>query len=316
MTKARDDLEKRLTQLKREVPTRGFERHPSLLKNISDLPAELQSFDVTALTSSKDLQTIIAFPPQIHRGWHYVPKQALMFTPTDVIHLLASIWPEQEPQITVLNGRGLMYTQVTLVLLYGFLEIVAQGNGSPTQLGVEFNTVAWERLSRPLRQLLQATKANPIAPTEKTTYSPSVQQALEKLPLKFSNGVKIFGLLLGEELEEVIFQPGTLKHWLFFVRQPIFANTLLLLTSNYMVVIQKDAVVRQGWIISYLARDSIAGIQNQPRSLGNEITVQLKREMQIAEYKLLLKSEAAQTWRERWIQHGGLWQDIPNEAEK
>jgi hypothetical protein len=316
MTKARDDLEKRLTQLKREVPTRGFERHPSLLKNISDLPAELQSFDVTALTSSKDLQTIIAFPPQIHRGWHYVPKQALLFTPTDVIHLLASIWPEQEPQITVLNGRGLMYTQVTLVLLYGFLEIVAQGNGSPTQLGVEFNTVAWERLSRPLRQLLQATKANPIAPTEKTTYSPSVQQALEKLPLKFSNGVKIFGLLLGEELEEVIFQPGTLKRWLFFVRQPIFANTLLLLTSNYMVVIQEDAVVRQGWIISYLARDSIAGIQNQPRSLGNEITVQLKREMQIAEYKLLLKSEAAQTWRERWIQHGGLWQDIPNEAEK
>ena len=32
-----------LAQLKREVPTRGFERHPWTLKDVSDLPAELQS---------------------------------------------------------------------------------------------------------------------------------------------------------------------------------------------------------------------------------------------------------------------------------
>ena len=167
MTTARDDLDKRLAKLKKEVPTRGFERHPLVLKNISDLSTELRSPAVTTLARSEALQTIIAFPPQIHRGSHYIPKQALLFTPTDVIHLLASIWPNQEPQITYLKGSGLMYMKVTLVLLYGFLEIVAQGHGSPTRLSVEFNTVAWERLSPHLRQLLQATKVTPSVSIKK-----------------------------------------------------------------------------------------------------------------------------------------------------
>ena len=315
MTTARDDLDKRLAQLMREVPTRGFERHPSELKSISDLPAELQSPAVMTLVNSKALQTIITFPPQIHRGSHYVPKQALLFMPTDVIHLLASIWPEQEPQITNLMGCGLMYMKITLVLLYGSLEIVAQGHDSPTLLSVEFNTVAWERLSPPLRQLLQATKRTPGTLAGKNTYALALQEALEKLPLKFSNGVKIYGLLPGEELEELVFQPGTWKRWLILIRKPIFANTLLLLTSNFMVVIQEDQLVGQGWILSYLPRNSIVGIQNQPRSLWNELTVQLKREEQTAEYKLLLKSATVQAWRERWIRHGGLWRDIPDEVE-
>jgi len=37
------DLENRLTQLKQEVPTRGFERHPLVVKTIAELPPELQS---------------------------------------------------------------------------------------------------------------------------------------------------------------------------------------------------------------------------------------------------------------------------------
>ena len=315
MTIAKDELEKRLAQLKREVPTRGFERHPSLLKNVADLPTELQSPSVTTLANKELIQTIIAFPPQIHRGSHYVPKQALMFTPTDVIHLLASIWPDQEPQITYLKGSGLMYLKITLVLLYGFLEIVAQGHDSPTLLSVEFNTVAWERLSPPLRLLLQAAKATHSTPKEKITHTPALQQSFEKLPLKFSNGVKIYGQLPGEELEELVFQPGSWKRWLILIRRPISANTLLLLTSNFMVVIQEDPIVGQGWIISYLPRNSIAEIQNQPRGLWNELTVQLKREEQTAEYKLFLKSATVQAWHERWIRHSGLWQDIPDEVE-
>ena len=296
-----DDLEKRLTQLKREVPTRGFERYPSVLKNITELPPELQSPSVKNLATTESLQTIIAFPAQIHRGWHYVAKQALLFTPTAVIHVLASIWPDQEPQLLFIRGCDLMYVNVTLVLLYGLLEIVANGHGSLLRLSVEFNTVAWERLSVPLRQLLQSTKNTSVL-TEKISPPRSVQQALEKLPLKFLNGVKIFGLLGGEELEDIVFQYGTWKRWLLLIRKPFLANTLLLLTSNYVVVIQEDPKVGQGWVISYLPRDCIAGIQNQPLSLNNLLNFQLKREEQTSQYKLLLSREAALAWCERWVQ--------------
>jgi hypothetical protein len=305
-----DDLEKRLAQLKQQVPTRGLERHPLVLKNVSDLPTELQSSAVTKLATNEAVQTIIAFPPQIHRGRHYVPKQALLFTPTDVTHLLASIWPDQGPQVTHVNGSGLMYMKVTLLLLYGFLEIVAQGQTAPTQLGVEFNTVAWFRLSTPLRQLLQATQTIPGTPTDKTSHFPTAQQALEKLPLKFSNGTKIYGLLPGEELEDLVFQPGTWKRWLLLFRKPIIANTLLLLTSNYVVVIQEELKVAQGWIISYIPRNSIAGMQSQPCGPWNELSVQLKRGDQSVNYELRLKSEAVEDWRTRWVQRGGQWQDL------
>jgi hypothetical protein len=313
---ARDNIEKRLAQLKRAVPTRGFERYPSVLKSLSDLPTELQSPSLKYLAIDDTLQTIIAFPAQIHRGWHYVPQQALLFIPAGVIHILASIWPDEAPQILFIRGCDLLYVKITLVLLYGLLEIVADGHGSLLRISVEFNTVAWERLSLPLRQLLQITKntSNPL--TERNSFPPLLQQALEKLPLKFINGVKIFGVLFGEELEEIVFQQGTWKRWLFLIRRPTLANTLLLLTSNYFVVIQEDPTVGQGWIISYLPRDCIAGIQNQPQSLGNEVDIQLTREEQTLHFKLLLSREVTLALHELWVRHGSQWQDIKNETEK
>jgi hypothetical protein len=315
MTTTSADLEKRLTQLKQEVLTRGFDRHPSVLKIISDLPAELQSPAVKRVATGEVIQTIIFFPPQIHRGWYYVPKQALMFTHTDIIHLLASVWPNQEPQITNLRSHRLMYVKVTLILLYGFLEIVAQGQDSPTRLGVEFNAVFWDFLAPSMRNLLQTTKATLTTTMDKRVYSPAMQQALKKLPLKFSNGLRIHGILPGEELEDLIFQPGSWKRRLLLFRKPITADTLLLLTSTYMVIIQEELGVGQGWIVSYIWRNSITVIQNQTRNLWSELTFQLQREEQTAEYKLSLTSETAQIWRERWVQQGGLWQEIRNETD-
>jgi hypothetical protein len=313
LTGSEKDVEKRLAQLKREVPTRGLERYPWVVTNVSDLPTELQSRTVVSLAAREAIQTIIVFPPQIHRGWHYVPKQALLFTLLDVTHVQASIWPDQEPQVTHVRGSDLMYMKVTLLLLYGHLEVVAQGHASPTRLSMEFNTVAWYRLSLPLRRLLLATRATPGAPGSETTHAPAVQHAFERLPLKFSNGVKIYGLLPGEELKELVFQPGTWKRWLLLFRRPVSANTLLSLTSNYVTVIQEELDVELGWIISYIPRSSIEGMQSQPRGPWSELTVQLRRGDQLAGYKLLLEDEAAQAWRRRWMAHGGQWEDLPEE---
>ncbi|RPJ19016.1 MAG: hypothetical protein EHM33_30975, partial [Chloroflexi bacterium] len=161
-----NDQEKRLAELKKEVTKRGFDQHASVLKNISELPSELQSPAVTALAAREAVQMIVAFPPQIHRGWYYIPKQALLFTSGDMVHLLGSIWPDQEPQVTCLKGCGLMYMKVTLLLLYGFLEVVAQGQSLPARVGMEFNTVAWHHLSHSWRQVLHATKAAPRIPVD------------------------------------------------------------------------------------------------------------------------------------------------------
>lgn len=305
------DRKKRLAELKKEVTKRGFDRHASRLKDVSELPADLQSPVLTMLVGHEEIQTIILFPQQIQRGWHYVPKQALLFTPTGLIHLLASIWPDQEPQVTCLNGCGLMYLKATLLLLYGYLEIVAQGQDSPVQLGMEFNTVSWYFISAPLRQLLEASKTTFNVPAGQVAYAPHVRQAFQQLPFKFYNGVKLYGLLPGEELEELVFQEATWKRWLYFLRRPVTADTLLMLTTNYLVTIQEDLNVRQGWIVSYLPRNSICGIQSHPKDGWHELSIRLKRGDQETDYKLLLASETVEAWRRQWVQHGGQWHDFP-----
>jgi hypothetical protein len=315
MTTTTDELERRLAQLKRAVPARGMERHPLLLHDLSELPAELQSPGVRAMAASQQIKPIIAFPPQIHRGWHYVPKQALLFTPDRVIHLLASIWPDQEPTITQLAGSGLMYLKATLLLLYGHLEIVGQGADSTSRLAVEFNTVAWEGLAPPLRRLLHASQPASGAGLNRSARAAAAQQAASRLPLKFSNGVEIHGLLPGEIPEELLFQPGTWERRLLVFRRPVLANTLLLLSTNYMVVIQEELKVSQGWIITYIPRGGIRGVQCRPRSQWHDLVVQLERGSQTASYTLRLTDEAARAWRQKWVQQGGGWQDLPAEVK-
>jgi hypothetical protein len=312
------NLEKRLTQLKKEVPSRGIERHPSVLQNISDLPVELRSPALTALASTGTIHTIIAFPPQIQRGWHYVPKQALLFTPTGLACVKASIWPDHAPEVASVDAGGLLYVRASLLLLYGFLEIVAQDPVSPLRIGMEFNTVAWERIFRPLRQLL-ASRAGTAATASKITPSPPVQAALAGLPLKYSNGVKIFVSLPGEELEELVFQPGLWsgrKSWPFFFRKPITADTLLCLTTNFLIAIQEEPKVRRGWIVTYIPRSSCLEIHNRAHGAWSELAVRLEQSSQAAEVSLPLRSAAVETWRGVWLRHGGRWQDLLHETSE
>jgi hypothetical protein len=304
--------EKRIAELKKEVTQRGFNRHAFRLNSICELPADLQASTVAVLADREAIQNIIVFPQQIQRGWHYVPKQALLFTATGVIHLLASIWPEEEPQITCLNGCGLMYLKATLLLLYGYLEIVAQDQDVPIRLGMEFNTVSWSVISAPLRQFLGVSKTEFHIPVDQIAYSKNARQSFERLPFKFSNGVQLYGLLPGEELEELVFQEGIWKPRLYFLRQRITADTLLMLTSNYMVVIQEDLMVRQGWIITYIPRNGVCSIQSQDYGSWKELSIRLKRQDQTAECKLLLAGQAVDTWRLQWIAHGGRWQYFPD----
>jgi hypothetical protein len=311
MIRSTADREKRLAELKKEVTRSGSDRHAWRLSNFCELPSELQAPALAALTGCETIQDIILFPPQIQRGWHYVPKQVLLFTATGVIHLLASIWPEQEPQVTCLDGCGLMYLKATLLLLYGYLEIVAQGQESPIRLGMEFNTVSWGAISVPLRRFLNRSRTAFHLPADQVAFSTNARQAFEELPFKFFNGVQLYGLLPGEELEELVFQEGTWRRWLYFFRRPITANTLLMLTTNYTVVIQEDLHVQQGWIVTYLPRNGIMRIQSQLRGPWDELSVHLKRREQAANYKVLVARESAEIWRAQWAAHGGQWQDLP-----
>ena len=232
------------------------------------------------------------------------------------MHILASIWPDEEPQVTRLGKADLMYLKVTVILLYGFLEIIATGQDSPVQLGVEFNAVYWDLFAPSLRGLLRAPDDRSTPGKDDFTFSPTLKQEIEALPLKFSNGLRIHGMLPGENLEEIVFQPGTWKRRLLFFRKQVTADTLILLTTNFMVILQEEVGVKQGWIVSYLRRESIQGILEQPHELWSKLTIMLKRSDQTADHALLLPIYATRKWRVLWEKHGGWWQEILDTIKK
>jgi hypothetical protein len=312
MNKQVDERQKRLAQLKKEVTRRGFDRHASVLRAVSELPVEFQTPAVLRLAAREPLQRILIFPPQIQRGWEYVPKQALLFTQSGAPHLINSIWPDQEPRSTFFQVCDLMYMEISLILLYGFLDILAQGQDSSTRIGVEFNTVAWCLLTRPLQELLQAGKGPSIRQADRSQESPTMQRAIEELPVKFANGAKLYGILPGEHLENLVFQPGTRKRWLHVFRRPLTPNTLLLLTSHYVVLIREDLITTQGWIFTYIPRECIVEMKARSCDLCDELIIDLKRGNQDAQYKIFLASEALENWHSRWIRHGGQWKDVAN----
>lgn len=301
------ERDRRLAELKAEVTKRGFDRYPSLLDDIAGLPADLRSPALESLAAGECIQTIISFPAQIQRGWHYVPKQALLFTGRGVIHLLASIWPGQEPQLTPMVGCDLFYVKVSLLLLYGLMEIVARSKDSPVHLGLEFNTVAWSYLARPVHRLLQT--AISTAAVNRADPASAAVRASGELPLKFANGVRIYGLLPGQSMESLIFQPRVETRWRYLLRRTLIPNTLILFTNDFLVIIQEETRVEQGWILTYIPLECIREIQNRPDPRWSEISLQLQRENQRAEYRLVLKNEATQTLQAQWIRRGGRWQD-------
>jgi hypothetical protein len=81
-----------------------------------------------------------------------------------------------------------------------------------------------------------------------------------------------------------------------------------------MVVIDEDLQVEQGWILSYIPRNIITGIQSQSCGLWNELLVQLRRGDQSVDYQLMLKNEFAEAWHTSWTRHGGQWRVLPEQA--
>jgi hypothetical protein len=200
---------------------------------------------------------------------------------------------------------------VTLLLLYGFLEIVGRSAESPTCLAAEFNTVAWDKLAAPFRRLVEKSCGESIPPPEPRVAASHVQARRDNLPLKFYNGIRLHGLLAGETLLDLVFQPGVKERLLYLFHRAVLANTLVLLTSHFVVVIQEELKVAQGWIVTYIPRANIRGIHCQPRGQWNELSFQLNLEGQKAEVILRLNDEATQAWKAVWEDQNGEWHGPP-----
>ncbi len=298
----------------------GAASHPYQVDSLSELPDSLQEPARQSLGTSERADSIFVVPAQVFSerwfGWRYVPEQALLFTSQGVLHVQDSTRPDQIAQATCLCGADLLYAQVSLLLLYGRLELAGQITDEPGRIIVEFNTVGWHFLQPALQQLLRLAWGQTRIEIPAGARVDATPERLKTLPLKFRNGLRLEGLQQSESLLGFVFQPAVwATRYRFFHRQ-VSAATLLALTDREMIVIEEERKGRYaayGWILTFYPLASIDEIRASPGRAWQELEVRLTRGAVALDRRILLEQDITEAWRDIWIHHGGAWAG-PNES--
>lgn len=294
------------------VPT-GLRSHPYLVENPAGLPEELGQAVREAPWPAAEISSIFVVPPQAFmEGWfrrRYVPEQALLFTPDGVGHVQGPAEADPAVRLTYLRAVGLLYARLSLLLLYGRLELAGRVNGAPGRAVVEFNTVGWHLLQPSVRGLLHRASVRPGSrPPRPAPAVAALATELDHLPLKFSNGLRHTALQPGESLWGFVFQPSIwTRRWRFFPWQ-VSATTLLALTDRQVIIVEEEMSGRQatyGYIFTFMPRAAITAIEAQPGECWWELLIRLEQGGVTAERRLALEPETAAEWQELWRHYGG-----------
>lgn len=285
--------------------SRGMEAHPYLVSSLAELPSALQIAAQQTLEPTEQPHRIFLVPAQsFFRSWlsrRYVPPQALLFTAQGVLHVQEAVSPGEPAQVTYLRGENLLYIQLRLLLLYGRLELVGLAKGELARVVVEFNTVGYSMLQPGLRQLLPL-----IWGSEKLAKSDSLDRTgseFEDLPLKFKNGLRLYGLQPEESLLGVVFQPSLWKDYGRVLHRQISANTLLALTDHELVIIEEEETGRKnpyGWILTFCPLACLKNFETTPEGTWQEVQLHLARNGVEVDRRVKLGPETALNWQALW----------------
>lgn len=287
--------------------SRGIETHPYSANGLAELPAGLQSAAQEALGPDTQPERIFIVPNQtFFQNWfsrRYVPQQALLFTAQGVLHVQEAVSPDQPAQTTYLEAADLLYVQLRLLLLYGRLELAGKSKGDLARIVVEFNTVGTPRLLPALRRLVAlAWEAGAEIPVSREGTLPE----FEDLPLKFKNGLRLYGLQPGERLLGLVFQPSLWERHGSLFRRQISANTLLALTNRDVVIVEEERTGRKnpyGWILTFCPLACVKGFDASSGELWQELQLHLSRAGVAVDRPVTLERETVQAWQNLWADY-------------
>ncbi len=280
--------------------SKGMSSHPYTVPNPGSLPVSLRPAAEQALAGGEPVDLIFVVPAQVApRGWfgfRRFPEQALLFTSQGVLHVQAGL-----PQATYLPAAGLLYAHLSLILLYGRLELAGLANGALTRIVVEFNTVAEWLLEPGLHQLVRLAWGQAAVPAE--VQAPPASGQLDRLPMKFGNGLRYHGLQPDERLLGLVFQPGIWRQYRRFFRQQVAATTLLALTDRQLIILEEDKNGKHanyGWIFTFCPLAGVAGTEVKAAESWQEVQIHLEREGVAVDRQVTLEPEMALAWQDLW----------------
>jgi len=298
-----------------KAPRRVYPGHmgrPRLARDLAELSSDLAGAAQAALMPADEVQRIFYVPPQEFPSWakyRYGPEHALIFTADRAIHVQGAA-AGQPGQTRVIPAAAMYYLHVEQNLLYGRLEIGYAADGQAQQMVLEFNTVAWEMLQPGLAGLLQ--EANRACPPSIAVDAPEIAMyVVERLPMKYANGLKFYILAPGERLLALAFQPAIWMRRLLILRRQITPTIVLALTDRHVSLIEEQRALGSsrsyGWIFTFIPRHAVTGMRSVPVPLGRLISIDMLVEGATAAYELEITTEVAAAWEAQWRGQGGAW---------
>jgi hypothetical protein len=297
----------------------ALRRHPipEFWNSLDKLPPSLAVPAQAALLPRDEVLGAIVAPAEylarrmVH--WEYVPERALILLNDAVLHIVAG--DSDEPaRMERIDASALLYVRSSVILLYGLLEFQADCGANAGSARLEYNTVIWEALNKPLLSLISAACPAP-ARGEVADARAANEQLLRTLPFKFANGLRYHSLSPGEQVLAAAFQPAIWRKGRLPIRRQVAPNALLARTDRKLVLIEETRAqswwrpaagqTEYGWIFTYIPLDRVIDISVAPNEEYSELTILLEWGAARETRSLLLEPSVAETWLEVWAGEPG-----------
>lgn len=274
----------------REKPIpHGVASHPYKVRSISDLSEELHFQASKHLPAGEEISSIFVIPRTIHPAQYHQPRfqpeQALLFTSNGILSVQESDLKGNFSAPIFIRAESLISMQVSLILLYGRLEIIAANDGESDRIVAEYNTVAHELLEPALHRFLSMAAQR----IENKIFDPSLERdawsEVSGLHMKYANGLSLHAISKDEQLLYIAFQPAIRKIvFLGFTRRIAFPVLFALTNQQFIILGEEQAKghTDYGWVINYCPLSVIDHIETVPEKQYQRLIIHLHfKEVQV-----------------------------------
>ena len=287
---------------------------PEYHEDLAHLPPALAALAADALHPGDAVEGALVAPAEyLSRRmfiWEYAPERALIFLKGGLLYLAAE-GPGAPPCARRIDARALLRLRSSILLLYGLLEFTADCGGAAGEVRLEYNTVVWQWLNKPLARFVESA-----CPAHASAFDEAEARALNEpvlaaLPFKFANGLRYYSLAPGERAVAAEFQPAIWRKGKHLVRRQLTPNTLLALTDRKLVLIEEKRAQpwsrppgagqgEYGWIFTYIPLDRVVEMSVAPREGLSELTIQIQWGAASETRRVRLEPAIADQWLNAW----------------
>jgi hypothetical protein len=289
----------------------GFSKHreyPYQVSGLANLPVGLRQLAELALPPAEPANPIFVIPGQLSAkkfggfgGMHWVPEQALLFTPHGVFHVQAGKSTNEMGHAKYLPGNSLLYARVSLVLLYGRMELCGVVNDNLTSIVVVYNSVSHELMEPALKNFLRLAW-DQTRDEGSSYYHNLLLGKLREQSYKFRSGLENHSLQPDERLLGFVFQPRIYKQYFRIFHRLIVPAGLVALTRKQLIIIEEgvSSATSYGYFFTFCPRANVVNIETKTNGRLQNVYIHLRKDNVTTEHQLTTENANALACQALW----------------